>query len=156
VHFLNDTKGGTGAGLDDNVLDTYQFIADNYLAGDEIFLFGFSRGAFTVRVLAAFIINIGLLKKSFSWKLKFAYKAYMEGHEAFKNFCDTLKTQYVTRFVEIQVLGCWDTVGSVGVPDYWWSKPFRQAFEFYDTSLSVGKLRRSRCDMVNIRLHDDV
>ena len=97
-----------------------------------------------MRVLAEFIMNVGLLKKSFSWKLKFAYKAYTEGHEAFKTFCESLKKQSISRYVEIQVLGCWDTVGSVGVPDYWWSKPFRQAFEFYDTSLSAGKYRQSQ------------
>ena len=41
-----------GYGLDDNVLSAYQFIVDNHEDGDEIYLFGFSRGAYTVRVLA--------------------------------------------------------------------------------------------------------
>ena len=40
-------EGATGLGIDDNILSGYMFIAQNYLPGDEIFLFGFSRGAFT-------------------------------------------------------------------------------------------------------------
>lgn len=69
----------------------------------------------------------------------------MDGPAAFDRYCDELvngywaKKEARTRFVNIKVVGCWDTVGSVGVPDYWWSKPFRQAFEFYDASLSPGE-----------------
>jgi uncharacterized protein (DUF2235 family) len=51
-----------GYGLDDNVLDAYRFLCTHYRQGDAIWLFGFSRGAYTVRVLAAFIYVIGLLK----------------------------------------------------------------------------------------------
>ncbi len=53
----------TGYGLDDNVLDSYEFIVDNYADGDAIYLFGFSRGAYTVRVLAGLIHKIGLISK---------------------------------------------------------------------------------------------
>src|SRR5262245_11439004 len=51
----------TGYGLDDNILDSYRFLAQNFEAGDDIYLFGFSRGAYTVRVLAGFLHLIGLL-----------------------------------------------------------------------------------------------
>ena len=80
-----------------------------------------------------------------SWELKRAFQAYSEGKEAFDKYRDQLingywaKKETRTRFVKIKVVGCWDTVGSVGVPDYWWTKPFRQAFEFYDTSLLEGE-----------------
>jgi uncharacterized protein (DUF2235 family) len=50
-----------GYGLDDNVLSAYRFLIQNYEEGDDIFLFGFSRGAYTVRVLAALIHKIGIL-----------------------------------------------------------------------------------------------
>src|SRR5712671_2718736 len=53
----------TGYGLDDNVLSSYEFIVDNYADGDAIYLFGFSRGAYTVRVLAGLIHKIGLIAK---------------------------------------------------------------------------------------------
>ena len=51
----------TGYGLDDNVLASYQFLVHNYQEGDQIYLFGFSRGAYTVRVLAGLIHKIGLI-----------------------------------------------------------------------------------------------
>ena len=51
----------TGYGLDDNVLAAYAFLVHNYQAGDQIYLFGFSRGAYTVRVLAGLIHKMGLI-----------------------------------------------------------------------------------------------
>lgn len=50
-----------GYGLDDNVLKAYEFLISHYEEGDEIYLFGFSRGAYTVRVLAGLIHKLGLL-----------------------------------------------------------------------------------------------
>src|SRR6202165_1575795 len=51
----------TGYGLDDNVLSAYEFLINQYEDGDDIYLFGFSRGAYTVRVLAGLIHKVGLL-----------------------------------------------------------------------------------------------
>ena len=51
----------TGAGLDENILDAYRFLIEHYRNGDRVFLFGFSRGAYTVRALAAFLNMVGLL-----------------------------------------------------------------------------------------------
>jgi uncharacterized protein (DUF2235 family) len=51
----------TGQGLDEDVLDTYRFLCTHYEDGDKIWLFGFSRGAYTARVLAAFVHCMGLL-----------------------------------------------------------------------------------------------
>src|SRR5215469_7449605 len=51
----------TGYGLDDNILAAYHFLVRNYEDGDDIFLFGFSRGAYTVRALAGLIHKVGLL-----------------------------------------------------------------------------------------------
>ena len=53
--------GGLGLGLSQNVRDAYAFLVNNYAPGDEIFLFGFSRGAFTARSIAGLIGAIGLL-----------------------------------------------------------------------------------------------
>lgn len=55
--------GALGLGLSKNVRDTYAFLVNNYAPGDEIFLFGFSRGAFTARTLGGMIGSIGLLRK---------------------------------------------------------------------------------------------
>src|SRR5215813_1481181 len=51
----------TGYGLDDNVLAAYRFLVQNWQEGDRVYMFGFSRGAYTVRVLAALIHKIGLI-----------------------------------------------------------------------------------------------
>ena len=56
--------GATGTGISKNILKAYQFLIRNYEPGDELFLFGFSRGAFTVRSLAGLIRNSGILKVS--------------------------------------------------------------------------------------------
>jgi len=51
----------TGYGLDRDILGAYRFICENYEDSDDIFLFGFSRGAYTIRALAGFIHMVGLL-----------------------------------------------------------------------------------------------
>ena len=53
--------GATGTGISENILQAYQFIMNNYEPDDELFLFGFSRGAFTVRSLSGLIRNSGIL-----------------------------------------------------------------------------------------------
>ena len=55
--------GATGAGIAENVRAAYDFLSNNYAWGDEIYLLGFSRGAFTARSIAGFINSIGVLTK---------------------------------------------------------------------------------------------
>lgn len=59
-HFV---AGATGAGISENIREAYGFICQNYESGDEIFLIGFSRGAFTARSIASLIAQIGLLTR---------------------------------------------------------------------------------------------
>ena len=68
--------GAFGFGLDKNIMDCYRFIALNYNEGDELYFFGFSRGAFTVRSLAGFISRVGLLSKNEIYILDWAYELY--------------------------------------------------------------------------------
>lgn len=63
ILFNRFVGGSIGAGLADNVREAYAFICNNYFEGDEIFLIGFSRGAFTARSVAGLICNIGVLTK---------------------------------------------------------------------------------------------
>lgn len=70
-----------GAGMRKNILQCYQFVYENYNAGDKIFLFGFSRGAATVRSLANFIDYFGVLPKSRPELIKKAYALYRIGRE---------------------------------------------------------------------------
>ena len=74
-----------GYGLDDNVLASYQFIVENHREGDDIYLFGFSRGAYTVRVLAALIHKIGLIslpQNNLAGSGLTAYKQFSTDHVA--------------------------------------------------------------------------
>ena len=69
-------EGATGLGVDENIRSGYMFIAQNYLPGDEIFLFGFSRGAFTARSLSGLINACGVLKRQKLGDLGLAWKYY--------------------------------------------------------------------------------
>jgi len=117
----NETKSvfglATGFGLDANVLSAYQFLAKNYQEGDKICLFGFSRGAYTVRVLAGFIHMVGLMKPEQVHLAGFALIAYKQSSTndvssiAYR-FNDVLDTYRPS----IEFMGCWDTVSSIIVP----------------------------------------
>jgi uncharacterized protein (DUF2235 family) len=107
----------SGTGLDRNVLDAYRFLIENHQEDDQLFLIGFSRGAYTVRVLAGLIHLIGLLKPYQLNLAGYAYKAYKlsSQNDDFTiawNFRDTTKPQSVP----IKFLGIWDTVSSVLIP----------------------------------------
>jgi uncharacterized protein (DUF2235 family) len=122
---------------------------NNYLPDDEIFIFGFSRGAFTARVLAGFIVKLGIFRASRSWELKVAFKAYRTSEAEWEKYLEALHKEIATdvqdnkeprtQAAKIKVVGCWDTVGSVGLP---YIKP---AYEYvtgssgvYDASLLGG------------------
>lgn len=116
-----DAKGvfglATGYGLDDNILGAYEFLVRNYEDEDNIYLFGFSRGAYTVRVLAGFLHLIGLLHPEQSNIDDYALTAYKRGAE--QNDLSVawhFKRIAKARSVTIKFLGVWDTVASVVVP----------------------------------------
>lgn len=70
------TGGATGNGIDKNILDCYRFLVHNYDDGDAVYLFGFSRGAYTVRSLAGLIGNCGILRREHAGKAAKAYSLY--------------------------------------------------------------------------------
>jgi uncharacterized protein (DUF2235 family) len=107
----------TGWGLDNDVLDAYRFLCRNYLPGDKIYLFGFSRGAYTVRVLAGLIQLVGLLRPHQTNFASYALKAYKAASEN-DDFEIAWQFRRVVngQFVTIDFLGVWDTVASVIVP----------------------------------------
>lgn len=107
----------TGYGLDDNILKTYAFLIDHYQDGDQIFLFGFSRGAYTVRALAGFMYLIGLLQPHQKNLCGYALAAYKQSTDK-NNLAIGWRFQKITssRKVPIKFVGVWDTVASVLVP----------------------------------------
>lgn len=132
--------GAFGRGIDKNIMDCYRFIVLNYEVGDELYLFGFSRGAYTVRSLAGLLYNSGLPKRQYIRKIPEAYELYRdrEVHPASReagrfreSFCQS---------VDVTLLGCWDTVGSLGVPNQIAFLPIddwiNEKYQFHDIKLS--------------------
>lgn len=111
-------RGGIGGyGLSRNILEAYDFLVRNYEEGDEVFLFGFSRGAFTVRSLCGFLGAVDVLEPGEPGLIDEAYeyyrqKAYDRSRSSFAAKLPGLgKRRFCARF-----LGVYDTVGSLGVP----------------------------------------
>lgn len=106
-----------GAGISKNIKQCYSFIYENYEAGDQIYLFGFSRGATTVRSLSSFIDYFGILPRSRSELIDEAYKIYKIGNEdKRKREAKQFVLRHHTMWTKIKFLGCFDTVAALGVP----------------------------------------
>jgi uncharacterized protein (DUF2235 family) len=129
-----------GAGLKDNVLDAYRFLMRVYENGDQVFLFGFSRGAFTVRVLAGMLHAVGLLHAGTEHLLPYVWRNYrgirilppdattadQETARRREREVEVMRRSF-TRPCPVAFLGPWDTVGSVGM--YNWNQSFEYTFE---------------------------
>ena len=114
--------GAFGLGLFHHVLNAYRFLSINYQHGDEIYVFGFSRGAYTARSLAGMIGKVGLLER----------EAMIKGllHEAGRRYRhapdqawpegwvepEEFRARHCHPEVPIRFLGVFDTVGALGVP----------------------------------------
>jgi uncharacterized protein (DUF2235 family) len=107
--------GAFGAGLFQKIKDGYTKIAHVYEEGDALFLFGFSRGAFTARSLAGMIAACGLPTQNFTDDLvETAFQAYRQRDKR-QALLDTLKDNNLFN-AGITMVGVWDTVGSLGIP----------------------------------------
>ncbi len=97
--------------LQEHVTDAYRFLMRYYQEGDQIFIFGFSRGAYTARVVAAMLYKVGLLTQGNEELLPFAWNIFKtkKNEAIYKGFQQTF-----SRTVKIHFLGLWDTVSSVG------------------------------------------
>lgn len=133
--------GATGKGIDENILDMYKFIAWNFEHDgdieDELFMFGFSRGAYTARSLAGLIRKCGIVKKNNLNLFEEAYKLYRNknvapDHEEVIRFRKA-NSYEVSR---IKFIGVWDTVGALGIPLNAFQKINEKKYSFYDTTLS--------------------
>ena len=114
---IDKLRGGAfGRGLEDNIKDGYRFLANNYDKDDEIYLFGFSRGAFTARSLAGFIGWIGLIRKTELHQLGGVWDRYRERPKGEKSAPADLKKMTWEHEVRIKCVGVWDTVGALGIP----------------------------------------
>ncbi|KAJ7631645.1 hypothetical protein DFH06DRAFT_1223719 [Mycena polygramma] len=102
-----------GLHLNAHVMGGYEFLMQNYHHGDKICLFGFSRGAYTARALAGMLHKVGLLPKCNHQQVPFAYKMYSREDEVGWKQSTAFKKAFSID-VDIELVGVWDTVSSVG------------------------------------------
>lgn len=138
-------RGGLfGWGLSSHVLDAYRFIVEQFEDGDELYLFGFSRGAFTARSMAGLIGNCGVLRREYIGKIDAAYKLYRRRDDA--SHPRAIEAELFRKSFSweptITFLGVWDTVGALGIPGGipWlpvtWLQFLNRPWSFHDTKLS--------------------
>ena len=132
--------GAFGIGLSRDVREVYRFLVLNYDPGDELFFFGFSRGAFTARSAAGFVRNAGILRREHADRVDEAYELYRDKGNAKKprGVEATLFRRSYSHQTRIRFIGVWDTVGALGVPldGLRLVNVFNRRFQFHDTELS--------------------
>jgi len=156
--FKQEARGvmglATGAGLDEDTLAAYRFLCEVWAPGDRVWLFGFSRGAYTVRVLAAFIHVMGLLPPDQIDLAGYAFSTYKKASSDSQNPDGSpndsgLKEAWHFRqiaggrIIEIEFIGVWDTVASVIVPRQDNFLFDLQMLRFTRTNNSVKKFRQA-------------
>jgi uncharacterized protein (DUF2235 family) len=141
THWYDKWPGGAfGAGIDEKIQEAYRLLCEQYQPGDEVYLFGYSRGAYTARSLGGLLNCVGLLSADRAEHINQAYWIYRIQNEAKRKSAGiAFQTRYETQVMPITLLGCWDTVGSLGIPalipnlpfDYFVNQPLR----FHNTVL---------------------
>lgn len=127
--------GATGAGLTDILVEGYEWLARRYEDGDEVWVFGFSRGAYTARSLVGMLRKCGLMRVVTPTAIRDALDLYRDkdirpDSESTRRF----QNHFARPEVAITFLGVWDTVGALGVPGT--TILNREHFEWHDTKLS--------------------
>lgn len=157
-------SGGVfGAGLVKNLSDGYRFLIFNHSPGDEIYVFGFSRGAYTARSFAGLLSTCGILDRQHArhaneavdlYKRRSKTEAFREEAARFRSTCspqlcvseqeDEWRARHVAGHrpgtlpvLKLKYLGVWDTVGSLGIPRYLvMANTINRMHQFHDVSLS--------------------
>ncbi len=157
--------GVFGWGLVNRLGDAYRFLTFNYTPGDEIFVFGFSRGAFTARSFVGLLRNCGIVSRSQAGRINEAIAWYRartaskapdslqsrrfraeisptvcvdEGEDAWRQANMPGYAAGSAPLLKIRYLGVWDTVGALGVPTrYRLLTFFNRKYRFHDTNLST-------------------
>ena len=111
--------GAFGLGLGRNVRECYRFLVECYEPGDELYFFGFSRGAFTARSTVGMVRNSGILRSEHLDRVGDAYRLYRSKEDPTRP--DGLEAQMFRRMfahpeTNIRFVGVWDTVGALGIP----------------------------------------
>lgn len=154
--------GAFGHGLDRDIRSGYRWLVENYRPGDRVYVFGFSRGAYTARSLVGMIRNAGLLLKidrdtragripqplaalsaherdaALDDMVERAYELYRSREDAAHPkgaLAERFRGAY-SREIEIECLGIWDTVGALGIPLTAFQELNDDRYPFHDTKLT--------------------
>lgn len=132
--------GASGKGLTQNMIDGYRFLANNYTKNDEIYIFGFSRGAYTARALAGLINFLGLfsplhLGSDLAKGIDLYRKRGSSQMTADQSLAELLQNVERASPVPIDLLGVWDTVGSLGIPGDLFRRLLAKKYYFHDVQL---------------------
>ncbi|WP_340106058.1 DUF2235 domain-containing protein [Rhodohalobacter sp. 8-1] len=133
------TGGAFGSGVDDNIFDAYRFLVANYEPEDQLFLFGFSRGAFTARSIGGMIRKCGILKREYVDRYIDATLMYRSAESPNAQGPTEFRHKYSVngdKETPIHFIGVWDTVGSLGIPLSGLRNLTKRKHQFHDTELS--------------------
>lgn len=162
VRLYQRVAGAFGYGLTENISEAYKFLVLNYEPGDQIYVFGFSRGAFSARSFIGLIRHSGVISRRSIGKIHDAVERYRaraanddpDTDEACQFRFDNCYRSLVGRDREwrlkhapdadyadvpelkIAYLGVWDTVGALGVPAHLGGKFFNREYQFHDVRLT--------------------
>lgn len=155
--------GVFGAGLVKNLSDGYRSLIFNYSPGDEIYVFGFSRGAYTARSFVGLLSTCGILHRQHARRANEAVALYKRRRHSdlfqdevlrFRSECsphicvseqeDAWRAEHVAQYLpgsspllKLKYLGVWDTVGALGIPRYFvLADTINRIHQFHDVSLS--------------------
>ncbi|KAI0152955.1 hypothetical protein GGR57DRAFT_468430 [Xylariaceae sp. FL1272] len=107
--------GGLGRGVEEDIIYAIDHLATNYSVEDQIFIAGYSRGAYTARCLVTFLSLLGLPQCDRE-SLHKLYSKYLSGQLRRRGVADHLRVKYKCRDITIKSLVCIDTVGAMGIP----------------------------------------
>lgn len=135
--------GAFGLGLADLVKQGYQWLANHWRTGDEVWLFGFSRGAYAARSVSGMIHRCGLLRRDVQGQVTgkmvdAAYAFYQRdiGHDDPRAVA--FRAQHSTA-IDVHFIGVWETVGELGIPGVAaWFPYARKRYRFHDMALSAN------------------
>ena len=133
------TGGAFGDGVEANICDAYRFLIGNYDPGDEIYLFGFSRGAYTVRSIGGMIRKCGILARPCVKHYHAAIELYRDGWHPDQPGPAKFRRDYSISGAEpipVRMIGAWDTVGALGIPLRGFRSLTHARYQFHDTELS--------------------
>ncbi len=158
-------RGGVlGSGLLKNLADAYRFLIFNFTPGDEIYVFGFSRGAYSARSFAGLLSNCGILLRRDAGKVEEVIELY-RGHENTPEYKEEMlryrsehspdiclskeEDEWRAKNIQgyalgqapifrVEYIGVWDTVGALGIPaSFRWISWVNKKYQFHDTNLSA-------------------